>query len=131
MQNVDKAPLDNPNLEGVSDKKREKVLVDNPNLKDLSVDVLYHLGLSTDMDLKAMFGDVKVTLWENIRDLLNSSSAWEVPLKELTCLLKSVSKNSTFKSQVIKTSIFWINVSSWLRNRSYWQNRKIHLVQSR
>jgi len=62
MQNVDKAPLDNPNLEGVSDKKREKVLVDNPNLKDLSVDVLYHLGLSTDMDLKAMFGDVKVTL---------------------------------------------------------------------
>jgi len=31
----------------------------NPNLKNLNVDVLYHFDLTTEMDFKAMFGDVK------------------------------------------------------------------------
>lgn len=31
----------------------------NPNLKELDVDFLYHLGLDTSMDLKGMFGDVE------------------------------------------------------------------------
>jgi len=31
----------------------------NPNLADLDVDFLYHLGLDTSMDLEAMFGDVE------------------------------------------------------------------------
>lgn len=31
----------------------------NPNLKELDVDFLYHLGLDTTMDIQAMFGDVK------------------------------------------------------------------------
>ena len=31
----------------------------NPHLKDLPRDVLYHLGLDTDMDLQKMFGDIK------------------------------------------------------------------------
>lgn len=30
------------------------------NLKKVAVDHLYHLGLDTSMDLKRMFGDVKV-----------------------------------------------------------------------
>jgi len=59
MDSVEKAPLDNPHLNNVPEEKRQGILIDNPNLKNLSVDVLYHLGLSTEMDLKAMFGDVK------------------------------------------------------------------------
>merc|ERR1711935_807457 len=35
------------------------MLVDNPHLAGLDVDVLYHLALDTSMDLVAMFGDVK------------------------------------------------------------------------
>lgn len=31
----------------------------NPNLADLDIDYLYHLGLDSSMDLKAMFGDVQ------------------------------------------------------------------------
>eukprot|EP00732_Lithocolla_globosa_P004066 Lithocolla_globosa_v1_NODE_3532_length_1646_cov_8.152106.p1 type:complete len:312 gc:universal NODE_3532_length_1646_cov_8.152106:532-1467(+) len=34
----------------------------NPGLSGLKVDYLYHLGLDTTMDLKAMFGDVSVVL---------------------------------------------------------------------
>ena len=67
MEKVETAPLDNPHLEGIPEEKRQKVLIDNPNLKDLSVDVLYHLGLSTEMNLKEMFGDVKVISRELIR----------------------------------------------------------------
>lgn len=59
MESIDKAPLDNAHLKDVPAEQRQKILIDNPNLKNLSVDVLYHLGLSTEMDLKAMFGDVK------------------------------------------------------------------------
>ena len=33
--------------------------VANPHLKELSTDFLYHLGLSTDDDLKGLFNDVK------------------------------------------------------------------------
>jgi len=68
MENIDKAPLDNPHLETLPEEKRfSKILIDNPNLKDLSVDVLYHLGLSTEMDLQAMFGDVKVIIGDLLR----------------------------------------------------------------
>jgi hypothetical protein len=34
--------------------------VKNPNLSGMPVDELFHLGLSTNDDLKATFGDVKV-----------------------------------------------------------------------
>eukprot|EP01108_Squamamoeba_japonica_P003345 TRINITY_DN272_c0_g1_i1.p1 TRINITY_DN272_c0_g1~~TRINITY_DN272_c0_g1_i1.p1 ORF type:complete len:311 (-),score=125.09 TRINITY_DN272_c0_g1_i1:39-926(-) len=34
--------------------------VPNKHVKDIKVDYLYHLGLNSGMDLKAMFGDVKV-----------------------------------------------------------------------
>ena len=34
--------------------------VKNPNLSGMPVDELFHLGLSTKDDLKAIFGDVKV-----------------------------------------------------------------------
>jgi len=35
------------------------ITLPNPNLKNLEVDVFYHLGLASSMNLKAMFGDVK------------------------------------------------------------------------
>ena len=34
--------------------------VNNPNLSEMAVDELFHLGLSTNDDLKATFADVKV-----------------------------------------------------------------------
>eukprot|EP01029_Cantina_marsupialis_P029170 TRINITY_DN779899_c0_g1_i1.p1 TRINITY_DN779899_c0_g1~~TRINITY_DN779899_c0_g1_i1.p1 ORF type:complete len:288 (+),score=82.69 TRINITY_DN779899_c0_g1_i1:64-927(+) len=36
----------------------------NPHLKDLDVDYLYHLGLDTSMDLKAIFGDTKFVIMQ-------------------------------------------------------------------
>jgi hypothetical protein len=42
------------------DERREKNK--NPHIKDMKEDVLYHIGLSSgSQDLKAMFGDVKVS----------------------------------------------------------------------
>lgn len=37
-----------------------EVKLKNPHLKEMEKDVLFHLGLSTDEDLKGLFGDVKV-----------------------------------------------------------------------
>ena len=34
--------------------------VKNPNLSDMDIDKLFHIGLTTKDDLKATFGDVKV-----------------------------------------------------------------------
>jgi hypothetical protein len=42
------------------DERREKNK--NPHIKNMKEDVLYHVGLSSgSLDLKAMFGDVKVS----------------------------------------------------------------------
>lgn len=40
-------------------KDDEVIELKNPNLKDLDVDYLYHLGLDSSMDLESMFGDIK------------------------------------------------------------------------
>lgn len=46
----------------MSDSKSSVFQLKNPHLKEMDKDHLFHLGLTTDDDLKGLFGDVKVNL---------------------------------------------------------------------
>lgn len=46
---------------------RPQVNVNNVQLTKLPSDFLYHIGFSSEDPLEKMFGDVKVSEWENVR----------------------------------------------------------------
>lgn len=63
----------------------------NPHLKEIDVDVLYHLGLDSTMDLPGMFGDVRVVcmggsndrMWSFAQKLATEISDWNVDPRDL------------------------------------------------
>ncbi len=76
----------------------------NPHIKEMTEDVLYHLGLSTKKDdLKEMFGDVKVGFQKYLFFLeikyFFSLSAWEEHRTGWNLLRGTCCRKSTIKSQ--------------------------------